>query len=60
MNGLRWAAMGGSALFILWIVYNGVDSGFQGTPVELASYLGLIAVLLLNIIVLSRRRRTPR
>lgn len=54
---LRWAAIAGSALFILWIGYNGVDSGFQGTPIEVVSYLGLIGLLALNIVLLSRRGR---
>ncbi len=59
MSWLKWAAISGSALFVLWIVYNGIDSGFRPTPVELVSYLGLIAVLLLNIVVLSRSRQKP-
>ncbi len=57
MSWLRWAAISGSALFVLWIVYNGIDSGFRATPVEFVSYLGLIAVLLLNIVVLFRGRQ---
>jgi hypothetical protein len=53
MGIMRWAAIGGSGLFILWIVYNGIDSGFQGRPVQIAAYLGLLSVLTLNIIVLA-------
>lgn len=52
---LRWGAILGSALFILWIVYNAVDSSFQGTPPEIASSLGLIALLALNTVLLARR-----
>ena len=54
---LRWTAIATSALFICWIGYNGVDSGFQGTPYEVASYLGLVALLALNIVLLARRDR---
>jgi glutathione S-transferase len=54
---LRWTAIAASALFICWIGYNGIDSGFQGTPPEVASYLGLIALLTLNIVLLARRHR---
>ncbi|MGC0418148.1 hypothetical protein [Embleya sp. AB8] len=54
MGWLRRAAIGGSALFILWIVYNGIDSGFQGTPVQIAAYLGLLSLLTVNIVVLTR------
>ncbi|EST18524.1 hypothetical protein M878_45220 [Streptomyces roseochromogenus subsp. oscitans DS 12.976] len=54
---LRWTAIAVSALFICWIGYNGIDSGFHGTPVEVASYLGLVALLTLNIVLLARRDR---
>ncbi|WEO99898.1 hypothetical protein A6P39_040980 [Streptomyces sp. FXJ1.172] len=55
--GLRWMAITASALFICWIGYNGIDSGFQGTPPEVASYLGLVTLLTLNIVLLARRGR---
>jgi hypothetical protein len=56
-SALRWAAIAGSGLFICWIGYNGIDSGFQGTPVEIASYLGLVALLTVNIVLLVSRGR---
>ena len=60
MTLLKLAAIGGSALFVLWILYNGVDSGFAGTPVQIASMVGLITLLTLNIVLLSRGLLTQR
>ena len=51
---LRIAAILGNVLFILWITYNGIDEGFRGTPVQVASYIALVALLLLNIVLLAR------
>ncbi len=54
---LRYAATIGNILFILWVVYNGIDEwGAPVTLVQMASYLGLIALLALNTMVLWRRR----
>ncbi|KAA2256002.1 hypothetical protein F0L68_27900 [Solihabitans fulvus] len=54
---LRMFAIAFSVLFILWIVYNGIESGFAGTMPEKVSYVGLVVLLTINIILLSRRRR---
>ena len=43
----------GNVLYALWILYNGIDSGFTGSPVAVASYIGLIFLLIVNSILLS-------
>ncbi|HXR50272.1 MAG TPA: hypothetical protein VN778_04580 [Verrucomicrobiae bacterium] len=42
----------GDVLFILWILYNGMDSGWQATPLQLVVYIALIALLSLSSIFL--------
>ncbi len=49
---LKFAALAGNLLFILWMLYNGVDEGFRATPYQLASYVGLTLLLLLNSILI--------
>jgi hypothetical protein len=49
---LRLAALAGNALFILWLLYNGIDEGFRATPYQLMSYIGLTLLLILNSILL--------
>jgi hypothetical protein len=55
-NLFRAAAVFGDVLFILWVTYNGINEGFQGTPVQVASYIGLVLLLTLNIVLLLIRR----
>jgi hypothetical protein len=53
---LSWAAIAGNLIFILWILYNGINEGFQGTLPEKISYIGLLGLLALNaILILSDR-----
>ncbi len=43
----------GNLTFLLWIIWNGIDEGAQGvTIIQLASYLSLMTLLILNIIFL--------
>ena len=51
---LRYAAIVGDGVFVLWVLRNGLEQGFRGTPVELASSLGLIVLLILNAVLLAR------
>ena len=53
----RTLAIIGNALFVLWITYIGIAEGFSGTLPEKVSYVSLIALLLLNIVLLSRKSR---
>jgi len=52
---LKFAAISGNVLFILWISYNAIDNGFKGTPAEIVSAIGLIGLLSLNSILLLKK-----
>ena len=52
---LKYLAIAGNVLFILWVTYNGIDEGFSGTLVEKASYVGLMLLLVLNTVLILRR-----
>ena len=45
---LRYAAIGGNILFMMWMTYNGIKEGFHGTLPEKASYVGLMGLLAIN------------
>jgi len=49
---LSWAAVAGNILFVLWILYNGINAGFQGALLEKISYFSLIGLLAVNTILL--------
>jgi len=51
---LRYAAIAGDVVFMLWILRNGLEEGFRGTPVEVASFVGLTVLLALNAALLVR------
>ena len=53
---LTYVAIGGDIIFILWVVRNGIDSGFRGTPPEVASFFGLVGLLTLNAVLLYNKR----
>jgi hypothetical protein len=46
---LRASAIAGNLLFILWVLFNAMDSGWKGTKAEAASAVFLIALLATNI-----------
>lgn len=54
---MRWAAIAGNILFMLWVSYNAVDENFSGTVYEKLSYIGLMGLLLANIILVLNGRR---
>jgi len=54
---LRYIAVAGNVLFFLWILYNGIDEGFQGTRIEIVSYIGLMILLLINAFLIYRCQR---
>jgi hypothetical protein len=56
-DALRYFAIAGRVFFALWILYNGVNEGFRGTRLEVVSYIGLIALLVLNALLLVRGQR---
>ena len=51
-KALKYLALAGNAAFILWVTYNGIDEGFSGTLYQKLSYVGLLALLVLNIFLL--------
>jgi hypothetical protein len=53
---LRYAAIIGNIMFILWITYNGIEEGFKGTVYQKLSYIGLVSLLILNIGLLYRKK----
>lgn len=52
---LKYAAIVGNIIFILWILYNAINEGFKGTLLEIVSSMGLIGLLAINSILLLRR-----
>lgn len=49
----------GNILFILWILYNGMNEGFVATGMEKIRYLGMVVILALNVILLGTRKKEP-
>jgi hypothetical protein len=54
---IKILAITGNVFFILWILYNGINEGFQGTLLEKISYLTLIGLLAVNSILLAGKAR---
>jgi hypothetical protein len=56
-NTIRYLALFGDIVYILWILYNGIDEGFRSiASVQSVALLGLIILLILNIFLLTSRR----
>jgi len=53
IKSLRYVAILGNVVFVLWVLYNAMDEGFRGTIYEMLSGIGLILLLSLNIVLLS-------
>jgi hypothetical protein len=51
-NLLRYIAIAGNIIFVLWILLNGINEGFKGTFLEIISYVGLMILLLIIAILL--------
>ncbi len=57
MKYLRYSAIAGNILFLLFFFYNAIDEGGVGvTPVQMVAMIGLALLLVLNLIVLIRKR----
>jgi len=52
---LRYLAITGNIILVLWILRNGINEGFKGTPLEIVSYIGLMILLILNSVLLYSR-----
>ena len=44
----RNLALAGNILFVLWMLYNGIDEGFHGSAYQIISYVSLTLLLALN------------
>jgi len=42
---ISFAAVAGNILFLLWILYNGINENFTGTTMEIISYITLMVLL---------------
>ncbi len=51
---LRYVAIAGNAVYILWIVHNAIDEKFTGRPLEIVVLVGLLILLTLNSLLLIR------
>jgi hypothetical protein len=54
---LSIAAIAGNVLFVLWILFNGINEGFKGTRVEKVSFISLMGLLVINAFLLIRNRK---
>lgn len=53
MKPLKYLALIGNAVYILWILYNGIDEGSRNVGrVEAVSLTGLLVLLTLNLVLL--------
>jgi hypothetical protein len=52
---LRYLAIAGNIVFVLWIAFNAMDEGFKGTLVEKASAIALTGLLAANSFLLIKR-----
>ncbi len=46
----------GNVVFVLWIIYNGIDEGFSGTVIEKVSFIALVSLLALNTWFIAREQ----
>jgi hypothetical protein len=45
---LKYTAIAGNVLFVLWVSFNAIKEGFSGTLPEKLSYVGLMGLLTIN------------
>ena len=55
---LRFAAISGNILFVLWVTFNGLKESFSGTIYQKLSYAGLVVLLSINSFFILRRPGT--
>jgi len=52
LETLRYIAILGNLVYILWILYNGINEGFNATPVQVISYIGILLLLILDSVLI--------
>ena len=55
---LRFAAISGNVLFVLWVTFNGWQQGFSGSIYQKLSWVGLITLLSINSFLILRKPNT--
>ena len=55
---LKYAAIFGNIIFVLWISFNAMDEGFNGTLIEKLSAIGLIFLLVINSYLIIKNSKT--
>ena len=60
INLLRYAAIAGNIVFILWVSFNAMDEGFNSTIVEKVSYVTLMGLLATNCFLLITKFPTQQ
>ena len=57
MKLLGRIALAGNVIYILWIIYNGIDEGFKGVgTVQAISLTGIVILLGLNAALLWKQK----
>jgi hypothetical protein len=56
-RSLFFIAISGNIIFVLWVLLNGINEGFSGTPPEIVSYIGLMLLLTLNTFLLFKYQK---
>ena len=49
MNSLKYLALAGDTVYILWVLYNGIDEGFR----DIGSIQGIVSIGLMLLLVLN-------
>lgn len=58
MKSFTYIIVLGNTLFILWMLYNGIDEGFTGsTGPEVVSYICLTMLLIVNSVLILRKNK---
>lgn len=57
---LKSLVIAANILFILWILFNGMNENWSSTPVEKVSYSSLVVLLIVNAYLLSRSRESAK
>jgi len=56
---LRFAAISGNILFVLWVTFNGWQQGFSGSIYQKLSWVGLTLLLSIDSFLILRKPNAP-
>jgi hypothetical protein len=54
LQPLKYLAVAGNILFVLWLLYNGIDEGFRASAYQLMSYVGLTLLALNSVLLFAK------